>query len=210
MKKKEISKAAASCYPTIIMYKRRLIRSQDDTWVHKATDRKDSAKNRVEVIKLEGLVNAINWNQRWAQTLFLFTSPWSQWDGMFCSPECLLWGPCLHAVPATAWILRGYPQRGEQEKSCSLPGAEQEWSFSSSQSRPGALNSRALLSSRWGISIPHLGCKRFFFLLLTFIAETTLILTAHAPCKGEFSLSPSCCCNLFSTFVLAHPLWQFP
>lgn len=92
MKKKEISKAAASCYPTIITYKRRLIRSQDDTWVHKATDRKDSAKNRVEVIKLEGLVNAINWNQRWAQTLFLFTSPWSQWDCMFCSPECLLWG----------------------------------------------------------------------------------------------------------------------
>lgn len=115
-------------------------------------------------------------------------------------------GPCLHAVPATAWILRGYPQREEQEKSCSLPDAEQEWSFSSSQSRARALNSRALLRSRWGISIPHLGCKRFFFLLLTFIAETTPIPTAHAPCKGEFSLSPCCCCNLFSASVLAPPL----
>lgn len=30
--KKEISKAAGSCYPTMIMYKRRLMRSQDGTW----------------------------------------------------------------------------------------------------------------------------------------------------------------------------------
>lgn len=57
-------------------------------------------------------------------------------------------GPCLHAVPATAWILRGCSQREGQEKSCSLPDAMQEWSFSSFQSRPRALYFRALLSSR--------------------------------------------------------------
>lgn len=56
-------------------------------------------------------------------------------------------GPCFHAVPATAWILRRYSQREEQEKSRSLPDAKREWSFFGFQSRRRVLNSRALLSS---------------------------------------------------------------
>lgn len=70
-------------------------------------------------------------------------------SGIACSAgQNISRGAMLHAVPATAWILRRYSQREEQEKSHSLPDAKQEWSFSSSQCRPRAFNSRALLSSR--------------------------------------------------------------
>lgn len=91
--KKEISKSTAGCYPTIIIirYKRKLMKNQDNTWVRVATDRRDSTRNWVEIMKVGGLINAINWNQRWAEILLLYTSPWSQWDCMLCSPEYLPW-----------------------------------------------------------------------------------------------------------------------
>lgn len=144
----------------------------DDTSVHMATGRRGSTGNWEWIQKLEGLVNMVNWNQRWAQILFLFTSPWSEWDCVLCSCPT---GLCLHAVPSAAWIRR-YLWKREEQNSCRLPDAKPESSHSCFQVRVWAFSSRALHHCRWGICPPCILQKICSFL----IGETALILVTHA------------------------------
>lgn len=111
-------------------------------------------------------------------------------------------GPCLHAVPTTAWTLR-YLWRKEEENpvACLMP------------SKDGVT---PVSNSGLGLSIPELSvpadraspssmwAARDFFLLPSFIGETTLILTAHAALQREFAHIPSCRCNVFSHLLCKH------